>query len=32
VVGALILAAISLDRLLSLRTARKLRGGGARGA
>ena len=32
VVGALILAAISLDRLLSLRAARKLRGGGARGA
>lgn len=32
VVGALILAAIGLDRLLALRTARKLRGGGARGA
>lgn len=32
VVGALILAAIGLDRLLSLRTARRLRGGGARGA
>ncbi|WP_017589891.1 ABC transporter permease [Nocardiopsis ganjiahuensis] len=32
VVGALILAAIALDRLLALRTARKLRGGGARGA
>lgn len=32
VVGTLILAAIGLDRLLALRTARKLRGGGARGA
>lgn len=32
VVGALILAAIGLDRLLALRSARKLRGGGARGA
>ncbi|GHC79067.1 sugar ABC transporter permease [Nocardiopsis terrae] len=32
VVGALILAAIGLDRLLALRTARKLGGGGARGA
>ncbi|OOC57074.1 ATPase [Nocardiopsis sinuspersici] len=32
VVGALILAAIGLDRLLALRTARRLRGGGARGA
>ncbi|WP_306367767.1 ABC transporter permease [Nocardiopsis sp. CC223A] len=32
VVGVLILAAIGLDRLLALRTARRLRGGGARGA
>lgn len=32
VVGLLILSAIGLDRLLSLRTARKLRGGGSRGA
>lgn len=32
VVGALIITAIGLDRLLSLRAARKLRGGGARGA
>lgn len=32
VVGVLILAAIGLDRLLALRSARGLRGGGARGA
>ena len=32
VVGVLILAAIGLDRVLALRTARRLRGGGARGA
>jgi rhamnose transport system permease protein len=32
VVGALILAAIGLDRLLAARVARRLRGGGSRGA
>nr|WP_046469605.1 ABC transporter permease [Allosalinactinospora lopnorensis] len=32
IVGLLILVAIGLDRLLALRTARRLRGGGSRGA